>query len=153
MIESPLDSLAAGPMASAIANAVTRLLSEYTGRGPTKARTYISEELITVVLRDTLTRGEQSLVRNGEEALVLANRKAYQRAMGPELVASVEAISGRRVAAFLSDNHIDPDYAVETFVLAPANSGNHDGRAGSDHGRQAGEQRAGRQPAGNEGAA
>jgi uncharacterized protein YbcI len=108
-----------GAMASAISNAAVRLLTEYTGRGPTKARTYINENLITVVLQDTLTRGEHSLVEDGETQLVLANRKAYQRVMGSELTASVERISGRRVLAFLSDNHVDPDYAVEAFVLAP----------------------------------
>jgi len=106
-------------MAAAISNAIVRLLSDYTGRGPTKARTYINEELISVVLQDTLTKGERSLVSNGETALVLANRKAYQNSMGPDLVASVEEISGRRVIAFLSDNHIEPDYAIESFVLAP----------------------------------
>jgi uncharacterized protein YbcI len=106
-------------MAAAISNAIVRLLSDYTGRGPTKARTYINEDLISVVLQDTLTKGERSLVSNGETALVLANRKAYQNSMGLDLVASVEEISGRKVIAFLSDNHIEPDYAIESFVLAP----------------------------------
>jgi uncharacterized protein YbcI len=71
------------------------------------------------VLQDTLTKGERSLMGNSETALVLANRKAYQNAMGPDLIASVEEISGRKVIAFLSDNHIEPDYAVESFVLEP----------------------------------
>jgi uncharacterized protein YbcI len=113
------DVATAGSMASAISNTLVRLLSAYTGRGPTKARTYINENLITTVLQDTLTKGERSLIANGEVKLVLANRKAYQKVMGPELIASVEEISGRKVVAFLSDNHIDPDYAVESFVLAP----------------------------------
>jgi uncharacterized protein YbcI len=112
-------SLTTGSMAAAISNAIVRLLSDYTGRGPTKARTYINEDLISVVLQDTLTKGERSLVSNGEIALVLANRKAYQKSMGLDLVASVEEISGRKVIAFLSDNHIEPDYAIESFVLAP----------------------------------
>jgi uncharacterized protein YbcI len=113
------DRLTTGTKASAISNATVRLLNEYTGRGPTKARTYISEDLITVVLQDTLTRGERSLVRGGETNLVLASRKAYQNTMGPALIASVEEIAGRKVLAFLSDNHVSPDYAVESFVLAP----------------------------------
>jgi hypothetical protein len=29
----------------------------------------------------------------------------------------VEEITGRKVIAFLSDNHLDPDIAVESFVL------------------------------------
>jgi uncharacterized protein YbcI len=127
-------------MAAAISNATVRLLSEYTGRGPTRARTYINETLISVVLQDTLTTGERSLLDNGETELVLANRKAYQRTMGPELIAAVELISGRKVLAFLSDNHIDPDCAVESFVLVPRvdghgiDAGREDGRDGDGDG-------------------
>lgn len=94
-------------------------MREYTGRGPTKARTYIHEDLITVVLQDTLTMGERSLVRDGEVDLVLASRKAFQRTMSTQMVAAVERHSGRNVFAFLSDNHVDPDVAIESFVLLP----------------------------------
>ncbi|HEY4279667.1 MAG TPA: Na-translocating system protein MpsC family protein [Conexibacter sp.] len=117
------DRPATASLAANISNVVVRLLSEFTGRGPTKARTYIQDELITVVLQDTLTRGEHSLVRDGEQALVLAMRKAYQNTMETALTEAVETISGREVIAFLSDNHIDPDFAIESFVLAPR--GNH----------------------------
>jgi uncharacterized protein YbcI len=109
----------AGSMSAAISNAVVRLLSDYTGRGPTKARTYIDDDLITVVLQDSLTKGERSLLRDGEVALVLANRKAFQNSMAAELIGTVEALSGRSTIAFLSANHVDPDIAVESFVLAP----------------------------------
>ncbi len=94
-------------------------MREYTGRGPTKARTYVNEDLITVVLQDTLTMGERSLVRDGEVELVLASRKAFQRTMSTQMIAAVERHSGRSVLAFLSDNHVDPDVAVESFVLHP----------------------------------
>ncbi len=109
----------AGSVAAEISNAVVRLLSEYTGRGPTRARTHITEELISVVLRDTLTKGEISLIAAGKTELVLAARKAYQEAMGADLTAAVEHHSGRKVLAFLSDNHLDPDIAIESFVLEP----------------------------------
>jgi uncharacterized protein YbcI len=118
-----------GSVAAAISNAMVRLMNEYTGRGPTKARTYINDNLITIVLQDTLTKGERSLVRDGEINLVLANRKAYQRTMASDLIASVEELSGRKVLAFLSDNHIDPDYAVEAFILAPREQEPLDGQA------------------------
>jgi uncharacterized protein YbcI len=116
---SSIESAERGSIAAAISNATVRLLHQYTGRGPTKARTYINEDLITVVLQDTLTTGERSLARNGELDLVLATRKAFQRAMGSELIAAVEEYSGRKVAAFLSENHADPDVAIESFVLHP----------------------------------
>src|SRR5215204_2848723 len=86
-----------GALASSISNAVVRLISEYTGRGPTKARTHLHEDLVTVVLQDTLTKGERSLVRDGEHQLVLTMRKAYQSTMRDDLVEAVESLTGRRV--------------------------------------------------------
>jgi uncharacterized protein YbcI len=118
-----MDPPSTGAIALAISNATVRLLSEYTGRGPTKARTYVNDDLITIVLQDNLTKGERSLVADGQVTLVLANRKAYQNTMGASLIAAVEEISGRRVIAFLSDNQVAPDYAVESFVLAPRENG------------------------------
>ncbi len=82
----------------------------------------MDQELISVVLRDTLTKGERSLVTDGRTQLVLDMRKAYQNTMRKDLVAGVEQITGRKVIAFLSDNHIDPDVAVESFVLEPRDS-------------------------------
>lgn len=105
--------------AASISNRVVQLMSSYTGRGPTKAWTSVDEDLISVVLRDTLTKGERSLVSDGRSDLVLGMRKAYQNTMRDELVAAIEQISGRKVHAFLSDNHIDPDIAIESFVMEP----------------------------------
>jgi uncharacterized protein YbcI len=107
----------AGFHVAAISNMVVRVISEHTGRGPTKARTHLSEDLVTVVLGDTLTRGERTLARAGRKDLVLSVRQAFQEAMQRDLVAGVQDITGREVAAFMSADHIDPDMAVETFVL------------------------------------
>ena len=108
--------------AAAISNVVVRTISEYTGRGPTRARTHFSDNVVTVVLQDTLTKGERSLVEDGLHNLVLNMRKAFQGTMRDELTRGIEEIVGRRVVAFLSDNHIDPDYAVEVFILGPDES-------------------------------
>ena len=51
-------------VSSAISNLVIRVTREYTGRGPTQARTYMQDDLIAVVLRETLTKGERMLVEN-----------------------------------------------------------------------------------------
>ena len=108
-----------GSRAAAIANAVVRITNEYTGRGPTKARTTMSENLVVVVMADTMLKSERTLVENGESESVLATRKKFQVAMRDDLVAAVEEHTGRQVAAFMSDNHIDPDMGVEVFALEP----------------------------------
>jgi len=71
---------------------------------------------VLVILRDTLTAGEHTLVEADRSDLVLETRRAYQ-AMRPEAIAMVEELTGRRVVGFMSDNHIDPDLAAEVFVL------------------------------------
>ncbi len=111
-----------GSKAAAISNHVVRTMSAYTGRGPTKARTYLNDDVVTVVLKDTLTKGERSLVSDELDELVLRMRKAFQGTMRHELVTGIEEILGRRVSAFMSDNHIDPDVAVEIFLLAAADA-------------------------------
>jgi uncharacterized protein YbcI len=110
-------------MSSTISNAAVRLLTEYTGRRPTKARTYIDEDLIIVVVYDTLTNVERSMVSNGSVDLVLTTREACQKAMKPDLVAAIERLSGRSTIVSLSQNHIDPDVAITAFVLAPRTNG------------------------------
>jgi uncharacterized protein YbcI len=112
-----------GSKNAAISRAIVQLLHDYTGRGPTKARTDISEDLISVVLQDTLTMGERSLVRDGRGDLVLTLRSAFQDTMSTQMIAAVEQHSGRRVLAFLSANNIDPDIAIESFVLVPSTDG------------------------------
>jgi len=109
----------AGSMGAAISNAVVRLTNQYTGRGPTKARTTVAGDVIVVVLADTLIQAERSLVDNGEVGFVLDLRKKFQMAMRNDLIAAIEKETGREVAAFMSDNHVDPDMAVEIFVLTP----------------------------------
>jgi uncharacterized protein YbcI len=103
-----------------ISTAAVQLLHEYTGRGPTRAKTSINEDLVTIVLADTLTKGERRLVDNGLSDRVLQLRHDYQQTMRDDLVAIVERQLGRTVVAFMSQNHIDPDLAVEVFVLEPA---------------------------------
>jgi uncharacterized protein YbcI len=101
-----------------ISTGLVRLLRDYTGRGPTKARTYIADNLVTCVFEDTLTKGERVLAEHdGGHELILRHRKAFQRAMSRDARSLVEQVTGRTVIAFLSDNHIDPDVAVETFIL------------------------------------
>ena len=105
-----------------ISTSAVQLLHECTGRGPTKAKTMINDDVVTVLLADTLTSGERHLVDNGRADRVLELRHEYQLVMRDDLVGIVERQLDRKVAAFMSQNHINPDLAVEVFVLEPAAS-------------------------------
>ena len=108
-----------GTVAAEISNAVVGIVREYTGRGPTKARTTIADDLVAVVMGETLLKAEKTLIDAGDFDTVLITRRKFQTAMRDEMVAAVEDLLGRRVTAFMSDNHVDPDMAVELFVLEP----------------------------------
>jgi uncharacterized protein YbcI len=106
-----------GELAAALAAVVVKRLAEVSGRGPTRAVTTIGEDAILVVLEDALTSGERVLAQRGEGDAVLDMRRRWQRAMREDVSRDVEALTGRSVVAFLSDNQLEPDIAVEVFVL------------------------------------
>ena len=108
-----------GELTAEISNRVVQALARTTGRGPTKAKTTLGENGVFVVLQDTLTRGEQNLALAGEEKAVLDLRRKWQAVMEVDVSAEIEELTGRKVIGFMSDNHIDPDLAVEVFVLEP----------------------------------
>lgn len=93
------------------------MLREYTGRGPTKARTTIRDNVVLVMLEQTLTKGEQVLVDEGRGDNVSTLRREYQEAMREEASAKIAEITGRNVVAMMSANHLNPDLAAEIFVL------------------------------------
>jgi uncharacterized protein YbcI len=105
--------------AGEISRRSVQLLRQYTGRGPTKARTVINHDSVMILLGDTLTTGERSLAEHGKADYVVDTRHQFQHIMRDDLVQVVEEAMGRKVIAFMSDNHIDPDYAAEVFVLDP----------------------------------
>ena len=105
---------------SAISNEMVRLYKEQFGRGPTKARTHWSGDLITTVLEDTLTPAERNLVRLGEHQRLRDTRMFFQYATVSELCRPVEELTGRKVRAFISgiDTAVD-GLSTEIFVLHP----------------------------------
>lgn len=48
-------------VAAHISTGIVRVVREYTGRGPTRARTTIDHDMVTVLMGDTLTHGERTL--------------------------------------------------------------------------------------------
>lgn len=118
-VHAPTEALQGGQLNAAISSAVVRAFSEYIGRGPTKARTSIRDDLVVCMLENGLTKAERTLVAAGREQLVLDTRRAFQQTMREDLVAAVEGLTRRKVIAFMSDNHIEPDVATETFLLEP----------------------------------
>jgi uncharacterized protein YbcI len=101
-----------------ITNGIVRLFSEYYGRGPTRAKTYILDDrYVVTVLRDTLTTVEKTLAENGQDDLVRRVRLTFQEAMAASFKGVVEEALGRRVESYHSQILIEPDVGFEFFLL------------------------------------
>jgi uncharacterized protein YbcI len=104
-----------------ITNGIVKLFSEYYGRGPTRAKSYLLDDAYVVtVLRDTLTTVERTLAEAGHGDQVRSVRLTFQEAMAQEFMGVVEQALGRRVAAYHSQLLIDADLGFELFVLEEA---------------------------------
>jgi len=108
-----------GRQAAAVSNAITRLHREHYGRGATTTRTIIQRNYVVCFLDDIYTPVERTLIEAGRLEAVRKTRNIFQDAMGPKFAEAVEAALGRRVVAFMSQVHFDPDMAAEVFVLEP----------------------------------
>jgi uncharacterized protein YbcI len=106
-----------GDLNAAIARAVVRTYREHTGRGPERAQAFHRNNIVVVLLEDGMTKAERSLLAGGSKAAVEQIRSAFQESMRPQLVDAVEELTGTRVRALMSTNSLDPDIAVEVFVL------------------------------------
>ena len=96
---------------------IVAVYADYLGRGPTKARSYATDGVITCLLEDTLTRAEQSLIASGREQAVLEVRNSLQATMREELVKAMERLTEQRVKAMISGTQLDPDVTTQVFVL------------------------------------
>jgi uncharacterized protein YbcI len=101
-----------------ITNGIVRLFSEYYGRGPTRAKSFMLEDrYVVTILRDTLTTVERTLAENGETDLVRRVRLTFQEAMAASFKGVVEEALGRRVASYHSQILVEPDVGFEFFLL------------------------------------
>jgi uncharacterized protein YbcI len=113
------NSLSSGPLGAAIANELGKMISDFVGRGATKSRAFVHNDIIVLLLEDGATRAEVNLVAAGRPELVREQRDVLQRAMEDQLVAAIERLTGRRVRTFLSGSSTQGESAVEVFVLEP----------------------------------
>jgi uncharacterized protein YbcI len=105
------------PLAN-ISRRIVGLHKDFYGKGPTKAKTYLHDDLVVVLMRGGFTKVEQTLLEQGRGDSVLQQRADFQEVMVDRFKQVVEEETGRRVAALMSASHQHPDLICATFVLA-----------------------------------
>lgn len=111
------DRLQGGELNAALTSALVGIHNEHLGRGPRSAYSFHHEHVVVTIMNEVMTKAERTLVSAGHGASVSDTRHLYQEAMKDDFVAAVERLTGRKVTAFVSGNHLSPDVAVEVFIL------------------------------------
>jgi uncharacterized protein YbcI len=114
----PSSKLSGGELLAAISTSIVGILREHYGRGPMKAKTYALDDIIIVVMRGSgFTPLEKTIMDSGEPDRVIAMREDFQRVMAGHYSETIEQLTGRRVVAFLSQAHVEPDITMEIFFI------------------------------------
>ena len=112
-----LRPLAGGKLLAEITNRIVAFMREHYGRVPIKAKTYVLDNLIVCVLSDGFTAIERTMMEGGEPDRVLEMRRDFQRMMKERYTEMIETLTDRKVLAFLSQAHVEPDLTVEIFLM------------------------------------
>jgi uncharacterized protein YbcI len=104
---------------ASISEALVTLHREYYGKGPTKAKTFLVNDTVLCMLKGGFTIVEKTLIDNGRKQAVHDIRHSFQAAMEEQFTNVVEDALGRKVIAYMSTVHSDPDISAELFVLEP----------------------------------
>jgi uncharacterized protein YbcI len=116
-IEDAQVATGAGEELAAVTTGIVGLFSEYYGRGPTRAKSYmLDDRYLVCVLRDTMTTVERTLAPSDPD-LVRQVRLTFQEAMAASFIRVVEEAIGRRVLTYHSQLTLDPDIGFEFFLL------------------------------------
>ena len=109
--------LRGGRLLAEITAQIVSMMHEHYGRGPIKAKTYVLDNLIVCVMSNGFTAHERTMMEGGEQEQVLGMRRGFQDLMQGRYTQMIEGLTGRKVLAFLSQAHLQPDLTVEMFLM------------------------------------
>ena len=111
-------TLSGGQLLAEISTTIVGILRDHYGRGPMKAKTYALDDIIVCVMRGSgFTPLEQTIMDSGEPQRVVDMREDFQRVMADRYSNAIEELTGRKVVAFLSQAHVEPDITMEIFFI------------------------------------
>jgi uncharacterized protein YbcI len=106
-----------GQLAASISNAIVGIHSKHYGKGPTKAKTYLIDDMVVCVMQDVFTTVERTLIDAGKGDLVREVRTTFQYALRDDFISAISAVVGRPARSFMSQIDCDADMAIEFFLL------------------------------------
>ena len=104
-----------GQQAAAISNAFVQLHRRSLGKGPTKVKTYVFDDMVLCVLEGGELPLAKTLRERGNRTLLHEVRGALHAAVRDECDAIIERETGRRVKTVLSQ--FDPEWDIECKLV------------------------------------
>jgi len=116
--DTPPPPLSGGHLLATISTSIVAIMREHYGRGPMRAKTYVLDDIIVCVLRGSgFTPLEQTMMDDNGGDRVVALRHEFQGMIAGRYKQAIEELTGRKVLAFLSQAHVDPDITMEMFII------------------------------------
>ena len=114
------EQLTGTDLLAAVSRTMVALQKRFAGKGPTKCRSYwAGSDMLVILLGGGYTAAEKTLYEGGRGGDVRDSRRAFQDTMEQRLKEEMERLVGRRVIAFMSSSHQEPDLAAEIFIFEP----------------------------------
>lgn len=105
------------PLLRRLSTEMVRLQKSAFGKGPTRAKSYMFDDMLMIVMRDGLTVAEKTMLEFGQEDLVRNFRQQFENEMTARLVELIERLTNRKVLTYQSQVMFNPDVIVEMFVF------------------------------------
>ncbi len=123
VVEPEKATLEGGQLLVAISAEMVTIFRDFLGKGPERCKAYwAGTDMLVVLLAGGFSVAEQTLFAAGRGAAVQESRMALQETLAERMNAKIEELTGRRVIAFLSASHQEPDLSAELFLLEPQES-------------------------------
>ncbi len=112
-----------GALLARISNEMVRAQKEFFGKGPTKAKSYMLDDMLIIVMRGGMTTAEKTMLDFGHPDQVRQFRQLFENAMTERLTGKMEELTGRKILTYQSQIMFEPDVVVEMFVFDSHGSG------------------------------
>jgi uncharacterized protein YbcI len=103
--------------ADEIASKIGALHGEYYGHEPGLVDVHMGPNVVIVVMEESFTAAENTLIERGEAHEVQAIRRRFQQVKGDQFCSIIEQELGRTVRTFISDTDLEERLAIEVFLL------------------------------------
>ena len=110
-------SSAPSSLLAQISNEMVRAQKTYFGRGPERARSYILDDFLLIVMRGGLLPVERTMLDGGKQDTVRQYRQAFENEMTATLIGKMEELTGRTILTYQSQILFDPDIVIEIFFF------------------------------------